>query len=445
MRRDGRADARAARADRRARWPRASSSRTSRSAARRSRTSTSTSSPRTTSEALLASAAAEQLTFWRSREAAIFVFLFPPLLFVLLASVFGDGIEDGRPVVELSRRRPDRLRRREHRARRPRDHARDPARVRDPEAAPLDAAARQRSTSSASWSRTCSIVVLQSLTVIALGVLLFDAELPEACALVRPRARDRAPSRFAGLGLAAAALIRSAEAVAAVVNVIILPMSFLSGAFGTTDDLPRVLELVADVLPLKYLIELVLATYVDGDPIWDHLGAIACHGGLGRRRLPGRPRPLRLGAARALEDLRSQGRATFNAESRPDRLPRRRRRHPHQLRHVRGPRGHAARRSTSSQATAREVDAITIVAEQRTIADHDVEASVHQIRIELGDEDPQRPLLLAARWAEACVAERHAEFPRKMSIRGADPSRKTLKGRFAADSAARYPADGQPL
>ena len=41
---------------------------------------------------------AEQLTFWRSREAAIFVFLFPPLLFVLLASVFGDGTEEGRPV-----------------------------------------------------------------------------------------------------------------------------------------------------------------------------------------------------------------------------------------------------------------------------------------------------------------------------------------------------------
>ena len=36
---------------------------------------------------------AEQLIFWRSREAAIFVFLFPPLLFVLLASVFGEGSE----------------------------------------------------------------------------------------------------------------------------------------------------------------------------------------------------------------------------------------------------------------------------------------------------------------------------------------------------------------
>jgi len=57
-----------------------------------------------------------------------------------------------------------------------------------------------------------------------------------------------------------------------------------------------------------------------------------------------------------------------------------------------------------------ELEAITIVAEQRTIADREMEASVHQIRIELGAEDPQRPLLIAERWAEACVAERHAEI-----------------------------------
>ena len=57
-----------------------------------------------------------------------------------------------------------------------------------------------------------------------------------------------------------------------------------------------------------------------------------------------------------------------------------------------------------------EVEAITIVSEQRTIADREMEASVHQIKIELGDEDPQRPLLIAEQWAEACVAERRSEF-----------------------------------
>jgi hypothetical protein len=58
-----------------------------------------------------------------------------------------------------------------------------------------------------------------------------------------------------------------------------------------------------------------------------------------------------------------------------------------------------------------EVSAVTIVAEQRTVADREMEASIHQIRIELEPEaDPQRPLLIAERWAGACVAERHAEI-----------------------------------
>jgi hypothetical protein len=58
-----------------------------------------------------------------------------------------------------------------------------------------------------------------------------------------------------------------------------------------------------------------------------------------------------------------------------------------------------------------EVEAVTIVSEQRTVADRDMEASVHQIRVELDEHvDLQRPLLIAERWAEACVAERHAEI-----------------------------------
>jgi ABC-2 type transport system permease protein len=215
---------------------------------------------------------AEQLTFWRSREAAIFVFLFPPLLFVLLASVFGEGVEDGRSVtsylvagligyavantalgglaITLVVRRESGILKRLR-------------------STPLPGTLYL----AAVLFSNLLIVVLQSLTVIALGVLLWGADSAE-----RPFSFIVAlvigAVAFAGLGLAAAALIRSAEAVAAVVNVIVLPMSFLSGAFGTTDNLPRALELVADVLPLKYMIELVLATYVDGEPISEHLGAI---------------------------------------------------------------------------------------------------------------------------------------------------------------------------
>jgi hypothetical protein len=58
-----------------------------------------------------------------------------------------------------------------------------------------------------------------------------------------------------------------------------------------------------------------------------------------------------------------------------------------------------------------DLESVTIVAEQTTIADRDMEASVHQIRIDLGDgTDPQLPLKVAAEWAEACIAERHLEL-----------------------------------
>jgi ABC-2 type transport system permease protein len=216
---------------------------------------------------------AEQLTFWRSREAAIFVFLFPPLLFILLASVFGDGTEDGRPVasylvagligyavantalgglaITLVLRRESGILKRLR-------------------STPLPGGLYLVAV----LLSNLFIVALQSLAVIGLGVLLYDADLPER-SLEFVLALALGAVAFAGLGLAAAALIRSAEAVAAVVNVIVLPMSFLSGSFGSADDLPGVLQVLADVLPLKYLIELVLATYVDGEPIGDHLRAVA--------------------------------------------------------------------------------------------------------------------------------------------------------------------------
>jgi hypothetical protein len=57
-----------------------------------------------------------------------------------------------------------------------------------------------------------------------------------------------------------------------------------------------------------------------------------------------------------------------------------------------------------------QIPTVTIVAEQRTIADRGAEASVHQIRIELDGAESGRPLELAERWAEACIAERHAEI-----------------------------------
>jgi ABC-2 type transport system permease protein len=215
---------------------------------------------------------AEQLVFWRSREAAVFIFIFPPLLFLLLGSVY-EGTIDGHPAadvllagmlgygaantafagltIQLVIRR---------------------------ESGVLK---RLRATPLPRWAylaavllSTLAIFALQTALMLALGRFLFDAQLPERW-LSLALAVLLGVVAFAGIGIGAASLIRSAEGSSAVVNVILLPMAFLSGSFGPTDDYPEVLQAIGDVLPLKYFVDIVSAVYLDDEPLWEQGRAIA--------------------------------------------------------------------------------------------------------------------------------------------------------------------------
>jgi hypothetical protein len=57
-----------------------------------------------------------------------------------------------------------------------------------------------------------------------------------------------------------------------------------------------------------------------------------------------------------------------------------------------------------------EVGEVSIVSEERHEIDAHGEAVVHQIRIEVGDRDPEPILARAWHWARLCVEERHAEI-----------------------------------
>lgn len=68
-----------------------------------------------------------------------------------------------------------------------------------------------------------------------------------------------------------------------------------------------------------------------------------------------------------------------------------------------------------------QVGAVSIVAEDRHEIDERSEASVHQVRIEIGPESlPSdraavqelgvRVVVAAEQWAQACIADRHAEI-----------------------------------
>jgi ABC-2 type transport system permease protein len=215
---------------------------------------------------------AEQLVFWRSREAAVFIFIFPLMLFVLLGSVYDDTI-NGHPApnvllagllgygiantafagltIQLVIRRESGVLKRLR-------------------STPLP----QRTYLGASLASTLTVFALQFVGIFVLGLVLFDVDLPsDWVSLLLTSVVGVAA--FAGIGLGAASLIRSAEGSSAVVNVILLPMAFLSGSFGPTEDFPAFLRAIGDVLPLTYLIDALEAVYLDDEHVWQQLGSLA--------------------------------------------------------------------------------------------------------------------------------------------------------------------------
>ncbi len=115
---------------------------------------------------------------------------------------------------------------------------------------------------------------VRKAVTVALGVTLYGARGAESWAALLPVLLLGAAA-FAGLGIGLAALIHSDEGASAVVNLVVLPMAFLSGSFGPTRSYPDVLQAIADVLPLTYLIRLVQAAYLQGTSLVHDLGAVA--------------------------------------------------------------------------------------------------------------------------------------------------------------------------
>jgi ABC-2 type transport system permease protein len=213
----------------------------------------------------------QQLVFWRSKEAALFIFLFPLLLFLLLGSVYSGkiyGVPAPRALlagllgygcantafaglaIQLVVRRElgilKRLR-----------------------ATPLSATTYIAAT----LASTLIVFVLQTIALFVLGRVLYGTPFPHALgSLVLAIVIGAAV--FAALGVATASLIRSAEGSSAVVNFILLPMAFLTGSFGPTHRYPAFLRVIGDVLPLKYFINIVNAVYLRGHSLWTKPGAL---------------------------------------------------------------------------------------------------------------------------------------------------------------------------
>ena len=69
---------------------------------------------------------------------------------------------------------------------------------------------------------------------------------------------------FASLGVAFSHAIPNEDAAPAYTNAVFLPVIFISGVFYSSDDLPEVLKAIAEVLPLKHLIDGLSEAIVGG-------------------------------------------------------------------------------------------------------------------------------------------------------------------------------------
>ena len=76
------------------------------------------------------------------------------------------------------------------------------------------------------------------------------------------------------LGFAMTAIIPSENAAPAVTNAVILPLYFFSGIFIPNDDIPRGMQLVGDVFPVKHLFQALLTAF---NPLTEGSGIEGTH------------------------------------------------------------------------------------------------------------------------------------------------------------------------
>jgi ABC-2 type transport system permease protein len=214
---------------------------------------------------------AQQLLFWRNREAAFFSFLFPIILLLVLGSVYSEPIEGvqaatyllvgligygiaatafaGLAITLVVRREAGLLKR-----------------VRGTPLGP-------GTYLGAVILSEVIVIALQVVAQLLLGRYLFDADWPEAPGSFA-FAVALGAAAFAALGVAVTALVRSAEGSSAVVNAIYLPMAFISGAFFSTEEMPAFLEAISEVLPLTYLLDVIRSTFIAGEGLESSAGQV---------------------------------------------------------------------------------------------------------------------------------------------------------------------------
>lgn len=118
------------------------------------------------------------------------------------------------------------------------------------------------------------ISVLQTILFIGVAVLPpFNLTVPGPWWLAAP-ALVLSVTAFLALGMIVGNVAKSAEAVAAIANSIVVPMAFISGSFFPLDMMPGWLQGLSKVLPLRYVNDVMSVAIGDRGGLTDF--ALGC-------------------------------------------------------------------------------------------------------------------------------------------------------------------------
>jgi ABC-2 type transport system permease protein len=223
----------------------------------------------------------DQKVFWRNPAAVFFTVLFPVVLLLIFAIVFGDAkIQDEGGIEATTYYVPAIITLAVISATMQTLAmsiviAREDGRLK-----------RGRGTPMPAWvfiaGRIGNSIVLSLLMfaiVVALGRILYGvpipwARLPELLVVLAIGAAS-----FCCLGIALTAAIPSQDAAAPIVNALLLPLYFLSGVFIPDGELPNGVIDFANNFPVRHFFEAFFDVYVKGSaPPWNHLAVVAAWG-----------------------------------------------------------------------------------------------------------------------------------------------------------------------
>jgi ABC-2 type transport system permease protein len=230
----------------------------------------------------------DQKVFWRNPASVFFTVMFPVVLLLIFATVFGDETVDVNGGIETTTYYVPAIITLSVISATMQTLAmslviaREDGRLK-----------RGRGTPMPAWvfiagriGNSIVVALIMMILIAAIGRVLYGVEIPW----------DRLPAivvtlivgaaAFCCLGIALTAAIPSQDAAAPIVNALLLPLYFLSGVFIPDDQLPSGVIHFADAFPVRHFFEAFFSAYVPAEGggaglEWGHLAVVVAWGAAG--------------------------------------------------------------------------------------------------------------------------------------------------------------------